>query len=83
MSFSVSEGEKIAYLRPILSIFAGLTYQELPGASLTVTRMLAAINVSPHLSFNHAVHRYPQFLVFPWPIYYPFFLIPRNVLPID
>jgi hypothetical protein len=32
MSFSVFEGEKIAYLRPILSIFAGLTYQELPGA---------------------------------------------------
>src|SRR6266849_9997925 len=33
-------------------------------------KSLAAINVSPHLSFNHAVHRYPQFLLFhTWPLW--------------
>jgi len=33
-------------------------------------KSLAAINVSPHLSFNHADHRYPQFLFFhPWPLW--------------
>ena len=31
---------------------------------------LAAINVSPYLCFNHAVHRYPQFLFLrPWPLW--------------
>lgn len=42
----------------------GMASQFLPMTHGHTYGSLAAINVSPHLSFNHAVHRHPQFLLF-------------------